>query len=141
MAKKPLHYDELYPGRFLKAGELQGKKVTLTIESIEMEELEGEGGKKMKPIFAFRETNRQIPWCKTNGICMKEMFGPEVQAHWVGKRVTFFPTEWNGEPAIRIWGSPDIDRDMNVTVALPRRKPFQMTMHKVESKAGAGAAA
>jgi hypothetical protein len=37
---------------------------------------------------------------------------------------------WNGEPAIRIWGSPDIERDLDVTVTLPRRKPFRKTMHK-----------
>lgn len=135
MAKKPLHYDELYPGRFLKPGELQGRKITLTITSIDMEELEGEDGKKMKGIFSFKETSRQLPWNKTNGICMREMFGVEVQAVWVGKRITIFATEWSGDEVIRIWGSPDIDRDINVTVALPRRKPFQMTMHKVVKEA------
>ncbi|HXP59711.1 MAG TPA: hypothetical protein VN829_04420, partial [Dongiaceae bacterium] len=37
----------------------------------------------------------------------------------------------NGEPAIRVWGSPDIPADMNVSIQLPRRKPIPMVMHHV----------
>ena len=56
---------------------------------------------------------------------------------WVGKRVTLFPSVWNGEDCIRVWGSPDIESEMKVTVSLPRRRPFDKVMHKVEMKAAA----
>lgn len=134
MKRKPVDWNELFPGRFLKAGDLQGKKVTLTISDVDTEELEGDSGKKTKGILSFRETQRQLALPKTNGICLREMFGRKV-ADWIGKRITLFEDVWNGEPCIRIWGSPDIESDMVVTIALPRRKPFPMTMHKVEKAA------
>lgn len=132
--RKPTSYDELYPGRFIKAGELLGKKVTLTISDVDLEELQGEDGKpKVKAILAFAETDKKHVMCKTNGVCLKEMFGHAID-QWIGKQVTIFPDTWNGEPAIRIWGSPDIEAELEVTVSLPRRRPFKKTMHKTERR-------
>lgn len=131
---KPVDYDQLYPGRFIKAGELLGKKVTLTITDVDLEDLMGEDGKeKAKAIVSFRETQKKLVTCKTNGICLREMFGKQL-ANWVGKRVTLFPDTWNGEPCIRVWGSPDIEQDLDVQVALPRRRPFKKTMRRVGAK-------
>lgn len=127
---KPTSYDQLYPGRFIKAGELLGKKVTLTIADIELEDLEGDDGKKTKCIISFKETQKKFVACKTNGLCVREMFGKEL-ANWMGKRITLFEDVWNGEPCTRIWGSPDIEEEIEVTVSLPRRRPFKKTMHKV----------
>src|SRR6185369_2267012 len=57
--KKPKNYDDLYPGRFLKAGNFNGQKVTLTIKDYDLETLEGENGeKKAKAIIHFEETPR-----------------------------------------------------------------------------------
>jgi hypothetical protein len=61
------------------------------------------------------------------------MFGRKLSG-WIGKRVTLFEGAWNGEPCLRIWGSPDIEKDMTVVVSLPRRKPFEMTLHHVDAK-------
>lgn len=129
--KKPATFDDLYPGRFLKAGNFNGKPVTLTIKAADLEELEGEDGKKKKAILSFTETEMQMVCCKTNGICIKSMFGDKLSA-WLGKKVTFFPSTWNGEPAIRVYGSPELERDMEVTVTLPRRKPIPMTLRRVQ---------
>lgn len=130
---KPTVFDELYPGRFLKAGLLKGQKVTLTIKDVDLEGLEGEDGKKQqKAIVAFEERPMQLVMCKTNGMCIKAMFGPTL-ATWLGKRITIFESQWNGEPCIRIWGSPDIQKDMKVTVQLPRRRPFEMVMHTAKN--------
>jgi hypothetical protein len=130
---KPTVYDELYPGRFLKAGLLKGQKVTLTLKDVDLEGLEGDDGKKQqKAILSFEERPMQLVMCKTNGYCIKSMFGPTL-ATWIGKRVTLFESQWNGEPCIRIWGSPDLTADMKVTVSLPRRRPFDMLMHAVKA--------
>lgn len=131
--KKPVDWDQLYPGRFVKAGDLLGKRVTVTITSVDLDELEGDKGKKIKGIISFKETNKQLALNKTNGICLKAMFGRKL-AEWEGKRVTLFPGSWNGEDCIRIWGSPDIAKDQDIEVQLPRKKPISMTMHKVEKK-------
>jgi hypothetical protein len=128
--QKPVEWDELYPGRFIKTGDLKGKNVTLTIASVDLDELEGETGKKVKGVISFERTEKQLALNKTNGICLKEMFGKKVQ-EWVGKRITLMPALWNGEDCIRIYGSPDIEADKEITVQLPRKRPQRMTMHRV----------
>lgn len=125
---KPVDWDELYPGRFIKAGELKGKRWTLTIADVDIDNLVGDDGKeKVKGVLSFKETPKQIPLNKTNGLCLRAMFGRKL-SEWLGKRVIVFPDKWNGEDAIRIWGSPDIAAPMVVEIKLPRRKEFKMEM-------------
>jgi hypothetical protein len=126
---RPVDWDELYPGRFLKAVDFKGKQVTLKISEVKIEELVGDKGPQIKGVISFDKTEKQWALNKTNGICLKEMFGKKVQ-EWVGKRVTLFPSQWDGEDCIRVWGSPEIDADRAVTIALPRKRPFQMIMHR-----------
>lgn len=129
---KPTNYDELYPGRFLKAGLFKGKKVTLTIKDVDLEELEDNTGKpKAKAILSFVERPMELVMCKTNGLCIRAMFGKEL-ANWKGKRITFFPGQWNGEECVRVWGSPDLKQEQTVQIELPRRKPFPMVLHAVK---------
>jgi hypothetical protein len=127
---KPIDFDELYPGRFLKAGEFKGKKPTLTIAAVQLDELEGLTGKKVKGCVSFERTEKQLVLNKTNGICLKAMFGRKPQ-EWVGHKVTLFAGTWNAEECIRVWGSPEIEADLEVKIELPRKRPFNMTMHKV----------
>lgn len=136
--ERPVDWDELYPGRFIKASDLKGGKVTLRIAKVHVEELVGDKGAQMKGIIAFEKTEKALALNKTNGICLKEMFGKKVQ-EWVGKRVTLFPAQWDGEDCIRVWGSPELERDRDVTIALPRKRPFSMTMHKTGPSAAPAA--
>lgn len=128
---RPVDWDELYPGRFLKAGDFKGKKPTLTIAAVDLEELVGEKGPQIKGVIHFERTEKAWALNKTNGICLKHMFGRKVQ-EWVGKRVTLYAGTWDGEECIRVWGSPDIAADEDVAIQLPRKRPFKMTMHRVE---------
>jgi hypothetical protein len=112
----------------------KGGKPTLTIKDVETEELEGDKGKQVKGIVTFNERPMQLVLNKTNGLCLKSMFGKELK-NWIGKKVTLFASQWNGEECIRVWGSPDIEKDEEITIELPRKKPLKMTMHAV--KAGA----
>jgi hypothetical protein len=128
--KKPVDFDELYPGRFVKAGIIGDKRPTLTIAAVDVERLAGSDGKEAtKGVVSFVGKDMQLVLNRTNGTCLREMFGRRVQ-EWVGKRVTLFRSQWQGEDCIRIWGSPDIAADMAISIELPRRKPILMTMHK-----------
>lgn len=136
--KQPTTFDQAYPGRFLKAGTLAGKKVTLTLTKVEHEALEGEKGVETKVVFSFRETEMGMVCCKTNAVCIREMFGSYL-SEWVGKRITLYEGKvesgsMKGQPCIRIWGSPDIPADMPIQIKLPKKKPFPVVMHKVEPK-------
>ena len=131
----PDTYSELYPGRFLKSDLFKGRKVTLTIKNVDVEVLEGEKGKEPKVILFFVERPLDLVLPKTNGFCLKRMFGPNPH-NWIGKRVAFFPTttKFGRETVdcIRVWGSPDLEADMKITVPQGRKKPLEMTMHKVK---------
>ncbi len=131
---KPVDWEELFPGRFLKAGLFLGKKPTLTISDVQKELLPNDkGGKTMKGIISFAGKDMGLALNKTNGLCLKAMFGRHLAA-WEGKRVTLYTDRWNGDDCIRIWGSPDIDEDIEVVIALPQKKPFTMTMHSMKPK-------
>jgi len=131
----PHTYSELYPGRFLKSDLFKGKKVTLTIKNIDVEELTGEKGKEPKVVVSFVERPLEYVMPKTNGFCLKRMFGNNPHG-WLGKRVTWYPTttKFGRETVdcIRVWGSPDIDEDMPITIPQGRKKPLEVVMHKVK---------
>ena len=131
----PDTYSQLYPGRFLKADLFKGAKVTLTIKNIDIEELIGENNKKSpKVIVSFTERPLEYVMPKTCGECLRRMFGNNPRT-WIGKRVTWFPTQCKfgreDVDCIRVWGSPDIAEDMQITVNQGRKKPIEMVMHKV----------
>lgn len=127
-------YDQLYPGRFLKSGEFKGKDVTLTIRDVDLEELADEKGTKknddgekvkIKGVLFFHETEKGIVLNRTNGECLKRMFGRKPK-DWLGKKVAFYPdtvTAFGDRMlAIRVRGSPDIAADIEFDLRLPQKK-------------------
>lgn len=134
---KPIDFDELYPGRFIKSADFRGGKPTLTMIEVDIKEIEGNTGKQIKGVIRFKGKEKAWLLNKTNGLCLKAMFGRKPQEDWVGKRVTLYAAPYEGEEAIRVWGSPDIAAEMVVDIELPRKRPFKMTMHKVVKDAPA----
>ena len=129
-----MDWETLFPGRFLKAAEFQGRDVTLTITSVAKDKLPtDDGGEKTRGIVSFRETERQLALNRTNAVCIVAMFGRETDC-WVGKRVTLYPAKarFGAEvvDAIRVKGSPDIEAEVMAVVKLPRKKPQQVTLAK-----------
>lgn len=139
---KPTCWDEMFPGRFIKAGlfvpMFGTDKPTLTIKDYDLEALpDDDGNDKPAGILTFVETPMQFKLNKTNGDCLKAMFG-KVLKTWLGKRVTWC-IERDRDPggqkgamcdAVRVFGSPDIDSDMSVTIKLPKRKPKERQIRK-----------
>lgn len=123
-----LSYDQLFPSRFLKAGEFNGKPVTLTITAVSLEELEKEDGtERPTAIVSFKETKRQWVLIKTNAQCLLAMWGPQTD-EWIGKRVTLYPERdtsglSDSGLCIRVKGSPDLTGTIDAQIKLPRRRP------------------
>ena len=125
--KRPASFDEMFPGRFLKAGLFKDKPVTLTISDVTIEALPSDkGGDQTRGIIHFKQTPMQLCLNKTNGVCLRKMFGNRP-LEWVGKRVTFVPEKdkFGSETvdAIRIQGSPDLESAVEVEIRMPRKKP------------------
>jgi predicted YcjX-like family ATPase len=132
MATKDVQdFDELYPGRFIKAGDLKGRDVTVTIAKVHVEELEGTK-KQTKGVISFRETPRELVLNRTNGECIKAMFGRHL-AEWAGKRLTLYPAKIDSDLAdiaVRIRGSPDLAADVTFELHLARKRPRKVTLKK-----------
>jgi len=111
-------FDALFPGRFLKAADLGNAKATAQIESVVIEQLEGDKGVEDKVLVSFVGKQKRLVLAKINGISLRAMFGSDVR-QWIGKRVTLYATAdvmplRRGEACIRVYGSPDIDRPLPV---------------------------
>jgi predicted YcjX-like family ATPase len=131
MAKEVQDFDELYPGRFIKAGDLKGRDVTLTIAKVVVEELEG-SKKQTKGVVSFKESPRELVLNRTNGECIKALFGRKL-AEWIGKRITIYPAAIQSDLAdlaVRVRGSPDIAQDVTFMLSLARKRPRSVTLKK-----------
>lgn len=153
-----LDYSQLFPNRFLESEMLQGRDWTLAIRSVDLEKLPRESKEKdangdqivveeTRGTIAFAGTERRLVLNKTNGLCLKAMFGRKIDA-WTGKRIVLYSTTEKcfGESMLvmRIRGSPDLPADVEFKLKLPHHKPRKMTMKKTpepaakESPSGAG---
>jgi len=95
-----------FPGSYLKASDLQGRNITISIHSVSMEEVGGD----IKPILFFADTNgakkdRGLVLNKTNSNIIAEMYGWETD-EWGGKPIILYPArvEFSGRivDAIRV---------------------------------------
>lgn len=134
--KRAVDYDELFPGRFLKAALLGGKQWNIRIADVHVEKLPSDKGPQWRGVISFRRTELQLVLNRTNGEALKAMFGRNVE-EWIGKIVTLYPTMvdvgGSQEMAIRVFGSPDIAADVRFTLALPRRKPREVLLRRTGS--------
>jgi hypothetical protein len=130
------NFDALYPGRFLKAGLFEGKPKTLTIKEIGLDDLPDEQGVLQQTrILCFNETPMQLAMNRTNGLCLKAMFG-NILSDWIGKKVTLYPaTDRLGKDSvdcIRIYGSPEIEKDITISFKLWKRGIKHVSLKKTE---------
>jgi hypothetical protein len=87
------HVDLLFPSKYLKGADLQGRDVVVVIERIEpRHELSMAGGKKeSKPVIHMRGKEKMWVLNKTNAQTIKKMYGGELK-DWLGKPVTLYAT-------------------------------------------------
>lgn len=117
-----MDYEKLFPGRFIKSADLDGRDVNLEIKAVRSEDIDG----KPKAILAFQGTKKEMVMNRTNAESIKLMFGRETD-EWIGKKITIFPDTipdpFNGgnTTAIRVRGSPNITKAATATVQRGRK--------------------
>jgi hypothetical protein len=111
-----MNYEAMFPSRFLKAADLQGKDQTVKIGGIKLEKMP-DG--KVKGIITFEGTDKEWLLNRSNAEALKLMWGVETN-DWLHKRLTLCVRQVDafGEsvPAVRVKGSPDIDKPMTSVV-------------------------
>ena len=78
-----------FPSKYLRAADLQGKDVVVTMRTVTMEQMpEGEN----KPVLYFAGKNKGLVMNVTNARRVEDMYGVETDT-WAGKAITIYPTE------------------------------------------------
>ncbi len=134
MMSEEMSFDDLYPGRFYKAGNLHAP-LTAKIERVYHDfELQKQNKKKSPPVvLTLAGHTREVVACKTVGVCLRELFGNDVNG-WVGRTVSLYagkveiPGKYHGQPAIRVYGSPELTEERTIVVAFAGKPPFTVVL-------------
>jgi len=82
---------QLFPSKYVKAGDLSGKTVTLTIAKLVVEELGHGAEKERKPVLYFQKATKGLVLNRTNAMTIAGLYGDEAD-EWPGKRISIYPT-------------------------------------------------
>jgi hypothetical protein len=87
------HPDLLFPGKYIKAADLRGKRVPVVIESIDPRgELQGRNGQTdRKPIVSLKGKEKSWVLNRTNCLSIAKVYGNEATG-WIGKTVVLYGT-------------------------------------------------
>jgi hypothetical protein len=84
--------NDFYPSNYLRAADLGGKEVDVTIDRITAEEFEQDGKKRTKPVIHFRNAGiKPLVSNKTNSLLIATAVGSEDYTMWTGKQVRLYP--------------------------------------------------
>lgn len=82
---------QLFPSKYVKAADLNGKTVTLTIDKLVIEELGHGSEKERKPVLYFQKATKGLVLNRTNAMTIAGLYGDESD-EWPGKRISIYPT-------------------------------------------------
>lgn len=82
---------EVFPSKFIKADDMKGQTVTLTIKEVKIEEAFG----SQKPVLYFQETDKALTVNPTNARIITSLLEDDETDHWAGARITLTPTMRN----------------------------------------------
>lgn len=84
---------KLYDKAYIYCYDLEGRDVTVQIESVSGGTLVGTGGtKNKKPVIRFKGTEKALALNITNARTIAGMYGGFDSEKWIGKRITLYPT-------------------------------------------------
>jgi hypothetical protein len=88
--RNEMNINEVFPSNYLKASDLGGKKIRLTISHVDMENL----GNESKPVVYFEGKQKGLVLNKTKAQILAAAYSPETNG-WKGRDVGIYPTKVN----------------------------------------------
>src|SRR3990167_8394893 len=83
--------NDAFPSNYLKASDLQGREVVVTIDKVTFEAVGRE--KEMKAVLYLQGKQKGIVLNKTNAKKIIEISGSAITEEWSGVQVKLYPTE------------------------------------------------
>ena len=97
------HFELLYPSDYVKAADLGGRELTVTIDRVEWDAIPqaGKREKKRKPVLYLRTAKgavlgKRLPIGKTIARQIVDVTGEKEAGKWAGKLITIFGTTCRG---------------------------------------------
>lgn len=89
-----MNINEIYPSKYLKASDLQGRTVKVTIDRITVEDM----GNERKPVLGFAGKQKGLALNKSNAQIIASAYSPETNG-WIGREIELRPdkTQFNGQ--------------------------------------------
>lgn len=84
-----MNINTAFPSSYLKAADLQGRRVPVTVDRVAMEDIGGEH----KPVLFFQGKDRGLVLNKTNAAMIAEIAASEETDEWKGVRIVLYPTK------------------------------------------------
>lgn len=88
--RSAININEVFPSKYLKASDLQGRSIKVVIDRIEMEKL----GDDKKPVVYFKGKLKGLALNKTNANLIAASYSPETNG-WIGKEIKVYPGKVN----------------------------------------------
>src|SRR6266576_3493748 len=100
-----------FPSKWLKAADLNGRPVTVTMSHVVMEDVSGTGDPQ--PVLYFQGKDKGMVLNKTNGYKIAEIFGDDTK-EWTGRQIVLFEAmvSFQGRtvPGLRVRIAPNNDQ-------------------------------
>jgi hypothetical protein len=117
-----MNIDHLFPSKFLRCVDLNGKPRRVTISAIKRDDVGGE----QKVVISFADESKMLICNKTNARSISKALGNETK-NWIGRDIVLVPTEvdFRGEmvDAIRVRPAPSQSRPPQMAEALDDLPP------------------
>lgn len=81
-----MRIDSAFPSNYLKAADLAGRNVSVTMDRVAMEDIGGDH----KPVLYFQGKEKGLVLNKTNSTNISMAYGNETD-EWAGKEIVLFP--------------------------------------------------
>jgi hypothetical protein len=86
--------DDVFPSKYLRASNLDGKPITVTIERSPIETLKNPDGKEdTKTVLYFVGAKKMLPLNRTNWDSVAEITGEDDSDNWPGHKLELYPTK------------------------------------------------
>jgi len=98
-------YRAVYSGDYLKAEDILGKRIPVTIDTIALKAVQKDEDPQL--ILSFVGKQKQLILNKTNAQSIGDLYGDDYD-HWVGRSIMLFtvPNVYQGKPGIRVDAPP-----------------------------------
>ncbi|HEY2979923.1 MAG TPA: hypothetical protein VGJ22_01975 [Anaerolineales bacterium] len=115
--------NDVFPSNYLKASELKGSQVVVTIDRVEFEAVGRD--KEMKAVLHFAGKTKGLVLNKTNARKITEITGSALTEEWRGSAIVLYPTEteFGGETVECIRIRPVAKSKMSRMTPLPPPAP------------------